>query len=59
MLNVKGHALVNGTKDKPYRYNMERRISVVITMTRAFGLMETSPVISPHSPNSSVSSRNF
>jgi len=40
-------------------YSMERRISVVITRQRASGLMDTSPVMMPTSPNSSPSSRNF
>jgi Ni,Fe-hydrogenase III small subunit len=41
------------------RYNIERRISVVITMQDADGLIVTSPVISPTSWKISYSSRYF
>jgi hypothetical protein len=40
-------------------YSMLRRISVVMTRQVACGLMVTSPVISPTSPNSCASSRYF
>ena len=41
------------------RYSIDRRISVVITRHDALGLIVTSPVIRPTSPNSAANSRYF
>ena len=55
---MKGHRRPEGPRHD-HLYSMLRRISVVMTMHMALGLMATSPVISPTSVNSSWSSRYF